>query len=188
MWDDPELINILKNGGVAVMPTDTIYGIVGRAEDEQAVKRIYELKQRAPEKPCIILISNENELEKFSVKLTPKQAAQTKEFWSKTRETRPTSIILDCDQPKLSYLHRGTRTLAFRLPYDDALRNLLKSTGPLIAPSANPEGLTPAKDIGQAKDYFGEMVDIYIDGGELKGQPSKIIKIEQDGSMRVLRD
>ena len=50
IWENPKLIEVLKNGGVAVMPTDTIYGVVGLALNQDTVKRIYEIKKRNPEK------------------------------------------------------------------------------------------------------------------------------------------
>jgi len=100
----------------------------------------------------------------------------------------PTSIILDCLEEKLSYLHRGTKTLAFRLPAQDSLKALLLEVGPLIAPSANPEGLLPAEDIKEAKKYFGNSVDYYMDMGRLAGKPSKLIKLQKDGTVDILRD
>ena len=64
-WNNKNLVKILKKGGVAVMPTDTIYGIVGQAENISTVNRIYNLKKRNPEKPCIILISNIEQLSRI---------------------------------------------------------------------------------------------------------------------------
>ena len=174
------------------MPTDTIYGLVGKAEAEEVVKRIYDLKKRLPEKPCIILISDVNELEKFSVELTAEQKSKLGEFWSfdssQDFQPRPTSIILDCPNDKFSYLHRGTNTLAFRMPAEENLRELITKVGPLLAPSANPEGLPPAKNINEARNYFGESLDLYVDGGEVEGKPSKLIKCSRDGSILVLRN
>jgi len=69
-WDNLSLCDALRAGKLAVMPTDTIYGIVGSAFDEAAVNRIYQARQRAPAKPCIILIGDLAELEKFSIKLS----------------------------------------------------------------------------------------------------------------------
>jgi L-threonylcarbamoyladenylate synthase len=185
VWNDKNLLNVLKDGGVVVMPTDTIYGIVGRAESKETVERIYKIRRRNPEKPCIILIGDINELEKFSVNLSPEQQEKVKELWN---TSRPISIILDCMNDAFTYLHRGTQTLAFRLPAVPELRELLKETGPLIAPSANLEAKPPSKDINEAKKYFGDLVDLYIDGGELKGNVSKIIKLSNDGSVNVIRE
>ena len=73
IWDEENLVKVLKDGGVAVMPTDTLYGIVGRAQDSSTVERIYKIRKRSPEKPCIILIGDISDLEKFSVNISPEQ-------------------------------------------------------------------------------------------------------------------
>ena len=181
-WNNNDLIEIIKSGKVAVMPTDTIYGIVGQAQNVATVNRIYNLKKRAPEKPCIVLISKIEELEEFSVNLTPEQKNKLSDFWP-----GPVSVILDCEDENLAYLHRGTKTLAFRLPASQALRDLIAQTGPLIAPSANPEGLEPAKNIIESKNYFGDTVDFYLDGGEISGKASKLIRLHKDGTVDILR-
>ncbi|MEK7104681.1 MAG: L-threonylcarbamoyladenylate synthase, partial [Patescibacteria group bacterium] len=184
IWSDKNLIKVLNKNGVVVMPTDTIYGITGKALKRHTVERIYDVKKRAPEKPCIILIGDINELGKFSVVLSEKQKKILKKYWftpSEVERPRATSIILDCKENlvnnSLEYLHRGTKTLAFRLPSSQALRNLLLEVGPLVAPSANPEARLPSKNIKEAKKYFNNSVDLYIDGGELKSKASKLIKL-----------
>ncbi len=181
-WSDENLIKVLKNGGIVVMPTDTLYGIVGRAENPETVERIYTVRKRAPEKPCIILISNIEDLDKFSVVLSSKQKNKIGEYWP-----GPVSIILDCVEETFSYLHRGTKTLAFRLPAQENLRKLLREVGPLIGPSANVEGGPVANNITEAKGYFDNLVDLYIDAGEVNGQSSKVIKLQDDGSISILR-
>lgn len=183
MKSSESTIQILKKGGVVVMPTDTLYGIVGPALDESVVSRIYSARKRNPEKPCIILIGDVSELTKFSVTFSDRQKQVLNEYWS----TTPTSIILDCLDEKFAYLHRGTNTLAFRLPTKKDLQNFLKETGPLVAPSANIEGLPPASNIEEAKKYFGDLVDFYVDGGEIQGKASRVIKLHKDGSVDIIR-
>lgn len=179
------LIKVLVENGVVVMPTDTIYGIVGRALNTTVVERIYSTRKRAPEKPCIILIGNISELEKFSIKLSKEQKDKLNEYWNRAL---PTSIILDCLDEKFLYLHRGMKSLAFRIPIQSELQNLLLKTGPLVAPSANLEGLPPAENVNEAKKYFGDSVDLYVDGGEIKNRASKVIKLHKDGSTTILRE
>jgi len=98
------------------------------------------------------------------------------------------SVVLDCPHESLSYLHRGTKTLAFRVPAHASLRELLVKVGPLIAPSANAEALPPAKSISEAKKYFGNLVDLYLDGDLVTSKASKVIKLHKDGSVAVLRE
>jgi len=191
IWNNGNLIKVLKNNGVVVMPTDTIYGIVGKALEKNIVERIYNIKKRVPEKPCIILIGNINELKKFFIVLSEKQKKELEKYWftlSEVEGSRPVSIILDCFDDSFEYLHRGTKTLAFRLPASQALRDLLLEVGPLIAPSANPEARFHSKNIKDAKKYFGNKIDLYIDNGELKSKASKLIKLNNDGSIIVLRE
>ena len=192
VWNDKNLVRMLLNNKVIVMPTDTIYGIVGNALNNNVVNRIYEIRKRAPEKPCIILIADVKDLEKFSVHLSNEQREKIKEYWSLDKaqdfQPGPTSIVLDCIDQKFFYLHRGTQTLAFRIPIQMGLQDLLRETGPLIAPSANLEGLSPANNIYEAKNYFHELIDLYIDGGERGGKASKIIKLHKNGTADILRE
>ncbi len=191
--NNKNLIKVLENNGVVIMPTDTIYGLVGKAQNESVVNRIYNLKKRTPKKPCIILIGNINELKKFSIVFSKKQKHAIKKYWSISAiadidQCEPTSIILDCPDERLKYLHRGTKTLAFRLPAQKIFRDLLIKVGPLIAPSANPEGLPTAQDVTEAKKYFNETVDLYIDGGTVANKSSKLIQLHKDGSVSILRE
>ena len=97
----------------------------------------------------------------------------------------PNSLIIPNPKKGVDYLTRGSGTLAFRLPNDPDLLALINKTGPLIAPSANPEGLEPAKTIKQAKNYFGNRVDIYIDGGDCsKATVSKLIDLPTNQILR----
>ncbi len=195
VWKEDNLIKVLKENGVVVMPTDTIYGVVGRAENEKVVNRVYAIRQRSPQKPCIILIGDIGELQKFSVALSEKQKIELSKYWSfdfaqdyQSFKPGPVSVVLDCLNNSLEYLHRGTQTLAFRIPGPQALRNLLLKTGPLIAPSANKENYPPNYNIASAKKHFGDLVDLYVDVGEERGKASRLIRLHHDGSVDILRE
>ncbi len=177
----------LKQGGIGVLLTDTIYGLVGKALNEKAVERIYKVKGRKPTKPLIILIASLTDLKKFKVR--PEVLRTYKHILTEVWPG-PVSIILPVEksaQKKLRYLHRGTNTLAFRMPKKVILRTLLKNTGPLVAPSANPEGLSPAETVKEAQHYFGEKVDFYLSGGRKKGSPSTLISLATP-TPQVLRE
>ncbi|MBU2028692.1 threonylcarbamoyl-AMP synthase [Patescibacteria group bacterium] len=172
----------IKRGAVGVLPTDTLYGIVGRAESEEAVKKIYNLKERNSQKPFIILIGSFLDLQKFGIKPDEKTRKFLKQIWP-----GKVSVILLCESKKLAYLHRGKKSLAFRLPTSKNLIKLLKKTGPLVAPSANPEDKKPAETIEEAKKYFGKRVDFYVAGGRLEGTPSTILEMK-DGKIELIRE
>ncbi|MBI2100083.1 MAG: Sua5/YciO/YrdC/YwlC family protein [Candidatus Vogelbacteria bacterium] len=152
----------------AVIPTDTIYGLVGRALNRREVAAVYRLKKRPARKPSIVLISRLDDLRLFGVKLNPKRKVVLKRLWPGR-----VSIIIDGQ--------------AFRLPAKKTLLKLLKQTGPLVAPSANPAAEPPAQTITKAKKYFGNAVATYVNGGRLRGKPSKLIKLNRRGQITVLR-
>jgi len=189
-----KVIKILKNGGVGVLPTDTIYGLVGSALNKRAVERIYQLKKRSPQKPFIILIANISDLKLFGVRLVSDMCQTSVRHVSDTSLTLKrvwpgkVSVVLQCPKisKRMSYLQPLKKTLAFRLPKEKWLNGLLEKTGPLVAPSANWEGEPPAENIQQAKRYFGERVDFYVNTGKLRGKPSTLAALEK-GKLTVLR-
>ncbi|MCK4454113.1 threonylcarbamoyl-AMP synthase [Candidatus Parcubacteria bacterium] len=165
---------ILKKGGIGVLPTDTIYGLVGSALSRKTVERIYKVKKRKQDKPFIILISSLKDLKLFNIR-------PDKEILILLRKIFPAkvSIILPCKNKKFFYLHRNKNSLAFRIPKDIWLRRLLSKTGPLVAPSANLEGMPPAEIIEEAKEYFGDKIDFYFNKGRKKEKPSIILEIKR---------
>jgi L-threonylcarbamoyladenylate synthase len=173
---------LIAGGGIGVLPTDTLYGLVGSALSPDAVERIYQLKQRSSSKPLIVLVSEIDQLEQFGIILTEGLRSTIAKYWP-----GPYSIILDTLDDQFDYLHRGTGSIAFRIPDKEELLNLLNATGPIVAPSANVEGERPAETISAAKKYFGTDVDFYVDGGMLTGKPSTIIQINDEG-VSTIRD
>ncbi len=177
-----DTIQALKHSGIAVIPTDTLYGVVARALDKRAVRRLYRLRRRAPRKPFIVLISSRKDLAMFGCQPDAAASRFLRHVWP-----GKVSVILPCASERFSYLHLGTETLAFRLPKSKWLISLLKKTGPLVAPSANPEGKKPAETITEAKEYFGRKVDSYISANRLlNGIPSTLITFEKN-RLKVLR-
>jgi L-threonylcarbamoyladenylate synthase len=168
------LVQKIKSGAIGVMPTDTIYGLVGGAFSQKAVARIYRLRRRPPNKPFIVLISSILDLRKFGIRLSKRQNYFLKKVWP-----GPVSVILSCPSKKFFYLHRGKNSIAFRLPKKKWLRRFLKKTGPVVAPSANIAGLPPAETITEAKKYFGDKVDFYLNGGKLANLPSVLVEIKR---------
>lgn len=177
------LITLLRDGGIAVIPTDTIYGVVARAQDKKVMEKLYALRRKTPEKPFIVLISSITELAGFGITPTPAVSRLLRTVWP-----GKVSVILPCRAKKFSYLHLGTEALAFRLPKSKKLQALLKKTGPLVAPSANPEGEKPAETISEAKKYFGDNVDVYVSAGKkISGKPSTLVSLLTD-TPKMLRE
>jgi L-threonylcarbamoyladenylate synthase len=175
------IIKILKEGGIGVLPTDTIYGLVGSALKKETLERIYKVRKREKTKPFIILISDVEDLKIFGIKLKPFQKNLIKKFWP-----GPYSLIFDCKSKKFEYLHRGGKSLAFRVPKPEWLRKILKEVGPLVAPSANLAGMPYAKTTKEAKKYFRNKIDFYFDAGKINKKPSALIDIRKK-EIKILR-
>ena len=175
----PKLIEILSSDGVGVLLTDTLYGIVAKADSEAAVRRVYALKQRTDSKPPIVLIGDVSQM----YDSLPDGVDDTIDG----RWPGKNSIIVPSPSAP-EWLTRGSSGVAYRLPDNAMLRRLLRETGPLIAPSANTEGNPPARSVGEAEGYFGEDVDFYVDGGvAFETQPSKLFTMTIDGDFEQLR-
>lgn len=176
---------------IIITLTDTIYGILTPALNRLLVERVYEIKQRKPDKPCIILISSIVELQKFGIFIDDEKEKQLSKIW---KSKRPTSIILDIPKThteQFAYLHRGTNTLAFRIPKQGIeLLELLQHYGPMIAPSANQEGKLPAQNLDQAKEYFQNEADIIYKESSYSRitEPSRIVQIGADNSLEIIRE
>lgn len=168
-------------GGVAVLRTDTIYGIVACADDQAACQRVYEAKGRDGSKPCIVLIADD-------VQIWDTVSRQA--FIDATLHTsdEPTSVVVPAGSNTPAWIPHDNGTVAFRKPNKPELHELLLATGPLIAPSANPSGKQPATTINEAAAYFGDTVDTYIDGGKVEDtKPSHIIKVDGSGAIEKIR-
>lgn len=175
---DAILSSLMLAGAVGIIPTDTVYGLVARSGDRAAVKRLYNLKLREG-KPGTIIAASIDQLVELGLKRRYLKAAE--QYWPGA-----VSVIIPCG-PELEYLHEGLNSLAVRIPNDKNLLGLLEQTGPLLTSSANHPGEPTATTVDQAKNYFSDKVDFYVDGGDLSGrEPSTVIRIIDD-AIEVLR-
>ena len=177
---DDSVISALKNGQLIISKTDTIYGILAAANSEKAVEKLYEVKRRPLDKPVIILAADIDDI--------PDLTPSIKRKYQEISKNRPTTIITKVSPNFLPHLPRNGRTLAFRVVPESPLAELIRTVGLLVAPSANPSGEEPAKNITEAINYFHELVPIYVDSGETAdAQPSQIIRINEGGEIEFLR-
>jgi len=168
------IIKKIKIGGIGIIPTDTIYGIVANALDPVVVEKVYDLKHRNTTKRFIVLIGSFADLHLFNIELKENTKKILNKLWP-----GPFSIDLPVSDKKFKYLTRDSDSLAFRFPKSKKLLEILKETGPIIAPSANPEGDNPVVNLSEAKKYFPNL-DFYINGGILKNNPSTVVSIVGD--------
>lgn len=179
-----KVVTALQKGGIAVVRTDTLYGIIARAHDSSAVAKVYTVKKRDPLKQCIVLVSNATLQSDNSLTVHGPAIKQHSQ-----RANRPTSVIVPASHEPKWLLGDTGDSMAYRLVRDPLLVAIIERVGPVIAPSANPEGMPPARTIQEARQYFGKAVDYYADGGEVHDdtQASRLIKLNPDGTVETLR-
>lgn len=169
--------SILMKGGVGIMPTDTVYGLVARAEDSSAVARMYKLKDRN-HKPGTIIAASIAQLVALGV--AQSDIDRVSQWWP-----NPLSAVLSMNGNE--YLHQEVGDIAVRVVSDPVIAMFLQKTGPLLTSSANLPGQTESTSITQAYAYFNDAVDFYVDGGVIDSVlPSTIIRPDAN-SVTVLR-
>jgi len=164
--------DVLKNGGIVVFPTDTVYGIAANAFDLKAHKKIYRIKGRAFNKPLIIMAGSLKEIACVAG-LTETAQSLAKEFWP-----GPLTMILPATQTGAMVMG-GRSNLGTRVPDCRVARAMLKLCDfPIATTSANKSGKESAKSGKEAVKCFKGKVDMIIDAGVCKkGRESTVIDV-----------
>lgn len=177
MKDVATILN--QPGTIAVIPTDTVYGVVARASDKAAVARLYALKDRH-QKPGTLIAASIDQFVELGI--PRRYLTAVEQFWPGA-----VSVVIPCG-PELDYLELGQHSLAIRIPDNAALVALLQQTGPLLTSSANIPGQPTANTVAEAQKYFGNKIDYYKDDGDLSGHvPSTVIRMVDD-AVEILRE
>lgn len=176
---DPELAEMILDGAVGVIPTDTVYGLVGKASRKSAIDRLYRIKPRHLQPGTTIGASIEDFRE---LGFPEAELKKSQQYWP-----NPISVVLDATHVEV-YLKKRRDTLPVRIPNDWSLTKLLKVTGALMTTSANAPGQPTATNIQAAMSYFGDGVDFYVDAGDLGSRPpSTIIGFDENAEIIVYR-
>ena len=167
---------ILKNGGLAVIPTETVYGLGGLATSDLAAKAIYEAKGRPSDNPLIIHIASPEDAEPYAL------TNETYYKLAKKFMPGPLTVILPKKDTIPHSVTGGLDTVAVRCPAHPVARALIEAVGqPIAAPSANRSGRPSPTSAAHAKEDLWGRVDVIVDGGDCEvGLESTIIKLEGD--------
>lgn len=176
---DPELIALIADGSIGVIPTDTVYGLVGSALAETAIMRMYAVKSRERQ-PGTTVAASVDQLRTLG--FPPDQLQRASIYW-------PNALSVEMKAMNVPrYLSTGQSVMAARVPNNPELANLLQATGPLMTTSANASKQPTSTSVQMAVDYFGDEIDFYVDGGDLSGRPpSTIIGFDAEGKIIVYR-
>lgn len=163
-----EAVYALKNGKIIAFPTETVYGLGVNAEDQSAVLRLYEVKQRSGEKKLTILIASKADI-RFYVDQIPTDAKKLMaRFWP-----GPLTLVLS---------HKNGGDIGLRVPRHKVINDLLSMSNiPIAAPSANISGQPPITDANLVFEVFKGKIDIILDYGTAPiGKASTVVRVNND--------
>lgn len=183
--DIERAVMILRQSGVILYPTDTIWGLGGDAENEAAVQRIYRIKRRPANKSFILLMDPD----KVRIYFPEIRDTVLEEM---RQATRPTTYILPGAVGLASSVIAADGSVAVRLPHDDFCQSLLRRFGKaLVSTSANFAGTPPPAHFAEIDPALREEVDYVVHWRQderTPARPSKIIKILPGGTRKIIRD
>lgn len=173
----------LEAGELAVLPTDTVYGLAADAFSPDAVQRLLDAKGRTRQKPPPVLVGAPTTLEALATEVPGWLRSMIGELW-------PGPLTIVCrQQPSLTWdLGETHHTVAVRMPDHPVALGLLKQTGPLAVSSANLTGQPAATSVDDAERMLADAVSVYLDGGESPGGTASTILDVTGTTPRILRE
>jgi L-threonylcarbamoyladenylate synthase len=175
--------DVLREGGIVALPTDTVYGLVAVGSDRAAVERVYATKVREPQQPMPLFVASIQQAALIAeVNDVARRLAER--FWPGAL-----TIVL---RKKPSYETRavaGGDTIGVRAPADPFLREAAMQLGPLTGTSANVAGREECHTAAEVREQLGDAVDLIVDAPlDATGKPSTIVDATDLAHVRVLRD
>lgn len=189
-------VEILRAGRIVAIPTETVYGLAGRADSAEAVAKIYTAKGRPGYNPLIVHIANLEQAALFTDLERPVAdwsgglVEPTLKRFAEVQWQQSTTLVVPRrrDAPLAPAVTAGLETVALRLPINHIARAVIERAGPLAAPSANRSGFTSPTSAAHVLATLAGRIDAVLDAGPTQaGLESTILKLEPDGRWRELR-
>lgn len=173
---------VLIENGLIALPTESFYGLAVAPFNEQALARLWQVKGRSKEKPILVLIGEESQLELLVRNIPPAATVLMNAFWP-----GPLTIVFPAAAGLSDAVTAGTRSVGIRFSAWQPLRELLRRIGPVTGTSANREGMPPPTTVEEIYHGLGDTLDLIVDAGPTPGgQPSTVI--DAQGPIRIIRD
>lgn len=177
-----EIAKKLQEGSVVAFPTDTVFGLAVRFDNEQAILRLKEAKVRPDAKPLPLMVSNKSQI--ALVAKINDLAAAVIDKWMPGALT----VVLSKKEEVPAYVTNGEPTIAIRMADDEFVSQLIELVGvPLLVTSANISGQLPATSHKEAMEQLDGRIDIIVEGNSKGGRPSTIIDVTSN-NISVLRE
>ena len=174
----------IAGGGVIAFRTDTFYGLGTDPFNPSAVQKIRELKGREDDKPILVVISDSKLIDRLIAHRSQGFDDLAARFWPGAL-----TIIGRAADELPAELTADTKTVGVRLPDDDKVRSLIAACGgALTATSANVSGQPPAHTAAEVEKYFGQRIELIVDGGSSKSEsPSTVVDAATD-EIKLVRE
>ncbi|MBN4067050.1 threonylcarbamoyl-AMP synthase [Simkania negevensis] len=170
-----EAVEILRDGGVVAVPTETVYGIAAKADSEEALATLIALKGRSSTNPMSILIANMADLRQYT-NTFPNKFEELISFWP-----GPLTLAIPLKKTVVSpYIRAGKENVSFRMPGSLILQQIICDCGPIVCPSANRSGRTPALSIEDVQNEFGDRLAVLADEEEGTGIESTVLSFQKE--------
>ena len=174
---------ILKNGGIVAIPTETVYGLAASAFDGDAIDKVFIAKGRPQDNPLIVHISDMEMLEDITCDVPNVLYTLAEKFWP-----GPLTLVLPCGDKVSKKVTAGLETVAVRMPSSAVARDIIKETGlPLAAPSANISGSpSPTSAEHVLSDLDGKIDAVVMSENSRVGVESTVVTLSTNPP-RLLR-
>jgi tRNA threonylcarbamoyl adenosine modification protein (Sua5/YciO/YrdC/YwlC family) len=172
----------VKNGGLVVLPTDTVYGLGADAFNSTAVAALLAAKGRGRDMPVPVLVGSWQTIDGLALSVTTPMRTLVRAFWPGAL-----SLVVRQSPSVLWDLGDARGTVMLRMPLHPVAIELLREVGPMAVSSANISGRPPAVDAENAREQLGELVDVYLDGGPSAQQAASTILDLTGSQPRILR-
>lgn len=183
---EEELNNVVKlvqNGEVIIFPTETVYGIGANALDANAVKKVFEAKNRPLDNPLIVLVSKKEDIKKVAQNISEIEQILIDNFMP-----GPFTLVLEKKESVPDIVSAGSSYVGVRIPDNKIAQEIIEMSGvPIVGPSANISGKLSGTNVQDIKEELENKVSVIIDGGQTSiGIESTIVKVI-DGIPTILR-
>jgi len=176
--------SLLLNGAVVAIPTDTVYGLAARFEDETAIAKLFSLKKRPPTVPLPVFVTSLEQISVLGVTWPSRAKTLSDSLWPGAL-----TVVVEAPQSLAQRVGATTPTLGFRMVANDVVQSIVDRTGPLCVTSANEHQQSPCTSVEDVERSFAFNEDLaaVVDGGTCNGTVSTVIDVSVE-PWRVLRN
>ena len=177
LTDVDSVAEVLLNGGVVVIPTDTVYGVAARVADADAVARLFAIKKRPTSVALPVFVENLEGVVDAGGRLPAAAQTLAHAFWPGAL-----TLVIPALASMAERVGASESTIGFRLPDDEFVQELVVRTGPLAVTSANEHGEPPMTSDDSVREGFRDSdVDAFVNGGVRQGAVSTVVRCRDEG-------